>query len=310
LKDRIVVLGAAGFIGSHLCDQLLSEDYNVLGIDAFIDESYAASIKRENIASTLLRPNFEFIEFNLRERFLPGFLRDGDVIINEAAMPGLPLSWTKSEFYFQSNTFIPTNVLSNLNGTRIKKFIQISTSSVYGKFAVGDESLPLQPISPYGVSKLAAEYMVANLCGGLEIPFNTLRYFSVFGPRQRPDMAYSQVIRKCLLGEEIEIFGDGRQSRTNTYVSDIVSGTIQTIDNGIPGEIYNLAGNQSVNLLEVIEFINSKLGSKSKIKFSDPRQGDQRQTEGIFSKASSHLGYFPEVDFWEGLERQIKSMSV
>ncbi len=310
MKDRVVVLGAAGFIGSHLCEQLLRKDYKVLGIDAFIDESYAGSIKRENIANCLSNPNFEFIEFNLREKISPSFFRDDDVVINEAAMPGLPLSWTKSEFYFQSNTFIPTNVLSNLNGTRIKKFIQISTSSVYGKFAVGDENLPLQPISPYGVSKLAAEYMVANLCGGLDIPFNTLRYFSVFGPRQRPDMAYSQIIRKSLMGDDIEIFGDGKQSRTNTYVSDIVAGTIQAIDNGIPGEIYNLAGNKSVNLLEVIEFINAKLGSKSKIKFADPRQGDQRQTEGIFSKASSHLGYLPEVDFWEGLEMQIKSMSV
>ena len=109
-----------------------------------------------------------------------------------------------------------------------------------------------------------------------------------------------------MAGDEIEIFGDGKQSRTNTFVSDIVFGTIQTISKGISGEIYNLAGNQSINLLEVIDFIKKNLDSKSKIKFSKPRQGDQRQTEGIFTKAASQLGYFPVVDFWEGLERQIK----
>jgi UDP-glucuronate 4-epimerase len=306
LEDRIVVLGAAGFIGSHLCEQLLLENYEVLGIDAYIDESYPGVIKRKNIAKSLLHPNFSFMECDLRDQIAPNTFRNNDVIINEAAMPGLPLSWTNSKFYFQSNTFVPINVLSNLEGLQIKKYIQISTSSVYGKFAVGDENLPLQPISPYGVSKLSAEFMVSNLCNNLEIPYNTLRYFSVFGPRQRPDMAYSQIIRKCMAGDEIEIFGDGKQSRTNTFVSDIVSGTIQTISKGISGEIYNLAGNQSVNLLEVIDFIKKNLDSKSKIKFLKPRQGDQRQTEGIFRKATSQLGYFPVVDFWEGLERQIK----
>jgi nucleoside-diphosphate-sugar epimerase len=238
---RVVVTGCAGFIGSHLCEHLLTKGYTVLGIDNFLSESYSSEIKRKNLISLLENKNFTFLELDLLGDIDPKLFRDGDYVINEAAMPGLPLSWTDPNLYFRVNTFLPMNILHALSGVKILKFVQISTSSVYGRFAVGNENLELSPISPYGVSKLAAEYMIKNYCQNNSVPFNILRYFSVFGPRQRPDMAYAQIISKLSRNEPLHIFGDGKQSRTNTYVTDIAVGTTLAMERGRNAEIYNLS---------------------------------------------------------------------
>jgi UDP-glucuronate 4-epimerase len=304
--SRVVVTGCAGFIGSHLCETLLTSGYEVLGIDNFLIESYSEEIKRKNLLSLLGRKDFTFIELDLCSNIGPGIFRDGDFVINEAAMPGLPLSWTEPNLYFRVNTLLPINILNALSRVKHSKFVQISTSSVYGRFAVGDESLELNPSSPYGVSKLAAEHMVKNFCLNNKIDFNILRYFSVFGPRQRPDMAYSQIISKLIRNEPLQIFGDGKQSRTNTYVSDIALATKLAIEKGRNGEIYNLAGNTSVTLLETIDFIAEELGVQNPNILRLPeRKGDQRDTKGVFEKATADLGYFPQMDFWAGLREQI-----
>ena len=304
--SRVVVTGCAGFIGSHLCETLLTSGYEVLGIDNFLIESYSEEIKRKNLLSLLGRKDFTFIELDLCSNIGPEIFRDGDFVINEAAMPGLPLSWTEPNLYFRVNTLLPINILNALSRVKHSKFVQISTSSVYGRFAVGDESLELNPSSPYGVSKLAAEHMVKNFCLNNKIDFNILRYFSVFGPRQRPDMAYSQIISKLIRNEPLQIFGDGKQSRTNTYVSDITLATKLAIEKGRNGEIYNLAGNTSVTLLETIDFIAEELGVQNPNILRLPeRKGDQRDTKGVFEKATADLGYFPQMDFWAGLREQI-----
>jgi UDP-glucuronate 4-epimerase len=304
--SRVVVTGCAGFIGSHLCETLLTSGYEVLGIDNFLIESYSEEIKRKNLLSLLGRKDFTFIELDLCSNIGPEIFRDGDFVINEAAMPGLPLSWTEPNLYFRVNTLLPINILNALSCVKHSKFVQISTSSVYGRFAVGDESLELNPSSPYGVSKLAAEHMVKNFCLNNKIDFNILRYFSVFGPRQRPDMAYSQIISKLIRNEPLQIFGDGKQSRTNTYVSDITLATKLAIEKGRNGEIYNLAGNTSVTLLETIDFIAEELGVQNPNILRLPeRKGDQRDTKGVFEKATADLGYFPQMDFWAGLREQI-----
>jgi nucleoside-diphosphate-sugar epimerase len=304
---RVVVTGCAGFIGSHLSEMLIEKEYDVLGIDNFMSKSYASEIKRSNIKALQNSGNFEFREIDLLGKLDSGIFQNGDVVINEAAMPGLPLSWIDPKLYFEANTFLPINLLNAISGVSLSKFIQISTSSVYGKFAVGDEKLALNPNSPYGVSKLSAEHMIRNYCTNNEIPFNILRYFSVFGPRQRPDMAYSQIIRKMARGEPIEIFGDGKQSRTNTFVTDIVMGTILAMETAPNGEVYNLAGSTSVTLSETIRFIAEEMKvSKPQIIQLPERIGDQRETKGVFEKASKHFGYRPEVDFWEGLKLQIE----
>jgi UDP-glucuronate 4-epimerase len=305
--SRVIVTGCAGFIGSHLCEHLLSKDYEVLGIDNFLSQSYSAEIKRENLLTLLGDKNFTFLELDLLDDINPELFKDGDYIINEAAMPGLPLSWADPNLYFRINTFLPMNLLHALSDVRISKFVQISTSSVYGRFAVGNENLELSPISPYGVSKLAAEHMVKNYCQNNHIPFNVLRYFSVFGPRQRPDMAYSQIISKLSSGETLHIFGDGKQSRTNTYVTDIAIGTTLAMEQGRNGEVYNLSGKTSVTLMETIDFITKELGIKSPdiVRMSE-REGDQRDTKGVFEKATADFGYNPQMDFWSGLREQIK----
>lgn len=304
---RVVVTGCAGFIGSHLSEKLLAMGYEVLGIDNFLQYSYAPEVKKDNLVGLLSTEGFDFLELDLLNEIDSGIFRDGDFIINEAAMPGLPLSWTNPNLYFQVNTFLPINLLNAISKIEVAKFIQISTSSVYGRFAVGDENLELNPTSPYGVSKLAAEHMVRNFCLIKHIPFNILRYFSVFGPRQRPDMAYFQVINKMKNQESLHIFGDGKQSRTNTFVSDIVIGTILAMKKGIDGQIYNLAGSTSVTLMETIDFIAQELGIKDpKITRMPEREGDQRDTKGIFDRATRDFGYRPEIDFWQGLRHQIK----
>ena len=305
--SRVIVTGCAGFIGSHLCEHLLTRGYEVLGIDNFLRESYSPEIKRNNLISLLENQNFTFLELDLLDNIDPELFRDGDCVINEAAMPGLPLSWSDPNLYFRVNTFLPMNILQALSGVKISKFVQISTSSVYGRFAVGNENLELSPISPYGVSKLAAEYMIKNFCQNNNVPFNILRYFSVFGPRQRPDMAYAQIISKLSRSESLHIFGDGKQSRTNTYVTDIAIGTTLAMERGRSGEVYNLSGKTSITLLETIDFISKELGIKNPDIIRMPeREGDQRDTKGVFDKATSDFGYNPQIDFWSGLKEQIR----
>ena len=305
--SRIIVTGCAGFIGSHLCELLLNRHHQVIGIDNFLPESYDSKIKIKNLSQFINHPNFRFYEMDLTQKIEKDFFQDGDTVINEAAIPGLPLSWSNPELYFKQNTFLPINILNSFSKLNLKKFIQISTSSVYGKFAVGDENLILNPSSPYGVSKLAAEKMIENYCNNMKIDFAILRYFSVFGPRQRPDMAYHQIIKKILLNQPIEIFGDGKQTRTNTYVKDIALGTIQALTEQTAGKIYNLAGSKSVTLLETIEFISAELQVKfPKIVHLPERDGDQRETKGVFEKASRDFAYNPATDFWVGLKSQIE----
>jgi nucleoside-diphosphate-sugar epimerase len=308
--SRVIVTGCAGFIGSHLCEHLLTKGYEVLGIDNFLNQSYSAEIKKNNLTSLLEDENFTFLELDLLDDINPELFRDGDYVINEAAIPGLSLSWSNSDLYFRVNTFLPMNILNALAGVRILKFVQISTSSVYGRYAVGNENLELNPISPYGVSKLAAEYMIKNYCQINHIPFNILRYFSVFGPRQRPDMAYSQIISKLSRNEPLYIFGDGKQSRTNTFVTDIAIGTTLAMEQGRNGEVYNLSGNTSVTLTETIDFIAKELGIKNPdiVRMSE-REGDQRDTKGVFEKATSDFGYNPQMNFWSGLREQINSQT-
>lgn len=303
---RAIVTGCAGFIGSHVCEHLLDKGYEVVGIDNFFAGSYSSEIKKNNLKSLMGKEQFSFLELDLLDEINPNIFQEGDYVVNEAAMPGLPLSWADPNLYFRVNTFLPVNILNSLKSTRISKFIQISTSSVYGRFAVGDESLELNPSSPYGVSKLAAEHMIKNFCQNNGIDFNILRYFSVFGPRQRPDMAYSQIISKLIKDEPLQIYGNGKQSRTNTYVSDIAVGTRLAMERGRSGAIYNLAGTTSVTLLEAIDFIAQELRIKDpRIIRMPERVGDQRDTKGVFEKATFDLGYNPQMDFWVGLRKQI-----
>jgi nucleoside-diphosphate-sugar epimerase len=228
---KCLVTGAAGFIGSHLCEKLLEQGHQVTGLDAFIPY-YAPALKEKNLEAARTQPNFRFERRDLRQDDCSDLLRDVDVVFHLAAMPGLVRSWSDFDLYTTCNVQATQRLLEAVRQTapRLGRFLYISTSSVYGRFASGDESLPLKPISPYGVTKLAAE----QLCRAFEeshgLPLVVLRYFSVYGPRQRPDMGYNIFIRALLKGEPITVNGDGQQVRGNTYISDCVDVTIRAAE--------------------------------------------------------------------------------
>lgn len=300
----MLVTGAAGFIGSHLCEQLLAEGHSVIGVDGFVD-SYPRWRKEANLAPMAARDGFEFVEADLRTSPLARILRGVDVVVNEAAMVGLTRSWREMDFYASCNLIGLQRLLEASRAAEVSRFIQISTSSVYGRAAVGDETVPTLPVSPYGVTKLAAEHLVVAYMQTFGVPVVILRYFSVYGPRQRPDMAYNRFIEQLRRGEAVTVFDDGGQTRSNTYVDDCVRGTIQAIEGATPGEIYNIGGGQKISVLQAIGVISEAMGVKPRIVFSPTQPGDQRHTAADTSKAGAAFGYRPAVTPELGLRLQV-----
>lgn len=302
---RIVVTGAAGFIGSHLCEALLAEGHEVVGIDAFIDY-YPKPMKLRNLDTVAEHPRYRFHEVDLRSGDLNGLLEGADAVINEAAMAGLMRSWSDLDAYVGCNLLALGRLLEASRRAGVGRFIQASTSSVYGADAVGDERLATRPVSPYGVTKLAAEHLVWAHMATNELPAVILRYFSIYGPRQRPDMAYHIFTEAMLDGRPIVVYGDGRQTRSNTYVSDCVTGTILALTRGEPGETYNIGGGGVIELNRAIDVIADVIGARPVIEWRDPRPGDQRHTEADTAKAARAFGYQPVVEPADGLARQVE----
>jgi nucleoside-diphosphate-sugar epimerase len=301
---RVLVTGCAGFVGSHLCEQLLDEGHEVVGVDAFIPY-YPREIKEVNLRTLYASPRFHFHELDLRFDSLEGCLEGVDTVVHAAAMPGLQRSWTSFELYMTCNLLAVERLLEASRAANVSKFLYISTSSVYGYEAVGDETQPCTPVSPYGVTKLAGENLVSAYVNTFDFPASILRYFSIYGPRQRPDMAYNIFTSSMMEGQPITIFGDGMQSRSNTYVGDCVRGTIQAIHGAKVGEIYNIGGGTVLALREAIEIIADALGVSPNIEYGPPRTGDQRRTEADFSKARRTFGYEPLTEVEAGLRAQV-----
>jgi len=300
---RFLVTGAAGFIGSHLCEQLISEGHSVIGVDAFID-AYPRSLKERNLRALLDAPRFEFHEDDLRTADLEPLLSGCDVIINEAAMAGLTRSWTDFDLYSSCNLLAVSRLVESAARSGVRRFVQVSTSSVYGREAVGDESAATRPISPYGVTKLAAEHLLQAHVAGGALSLLVLRYFSVYGPRQRPDMALRIFTEAMIRGEPITVFGDGSQSRTNTYVSDIVRGTIDGATSDAEGT-FNLSGRVAITVSDAIRLISEALGVTPDVRHAAERPGDQQQTAGSSERAKEAFGFTPTVDPAEGIARQV-----
>ncbi len=299
-----VVTGAAGFIGSHLCEELLGGGDQVAGIDAFIPY-YPVAAKERNLAGPLSRPNFRFHRLDLRHDALEGALADAEVIFHLAAMPGLVKSWSDFDGYWTCNVQATQRLLEATRRAagRLRRLIYVSTSSVYGRFASGDETLPTKPVSPYGVTKLAGEQLCRAYGEACGLPVVALRYFSVYGPRQRPDMGYHLFIRAMLRGEPITVYGDGQQVRGNTYVSDCVAATLAAVA-AHPGEVYNVGGGEAATLWDIIHKLEALAGRKAVIKQEPARAGDQRYTFADTAKLRTHLGWQPRVGLDEGLARQ------
>ncbi|HEY5874432.1 MAG TPA: NAD-dependent epimerase/dehydratase family protein [Ilumatobacteraceae bacterium] len=299
---RALVTGAAGFIGSHLCEALARDGHDVVGLDAFIPY-YRRAVKEANL-SAAGDDRFVFVEADLRTDDLRPHLERVDAVVHLAAMPGLARSWTDIELYSSCNVVATARLVEACRLAGVGRFVQVSTSSVYGSDAMGDEAMPLRPASPYGVTKLAAEHLVLANVEQFDFPALILRYFSIYGPRQRPDMGYHIFSEALLDDAPIVLFGDGSQTRSNTYIDDCVQGTVLALANGRLGEAYNIGGGAVVSVLEAIEVLAAEAGVRPRIVHTDPRPGDQRATRANCDKAADHFGYRALVAPAEGLARQ------
>jgi nucleoside-diphosphate-sugar epimerase len=301
---KCIVTGAAGFIGSHLCEELLNRGHRVTGLDAFIPY-YPQVVKHRNLIDLLRHPNLRFYRVDLRSDVIDDLLVDADVVFHLAAMPGLMQSWTDLEGYWTCNVLATQKLLEAIHrcGIPLRRFVLASTSSVYGRSASGDETLPTQPISPYGITKLAAEHMGRAYAETHGIPLVTLRYFSVYGPRQRPDMGYHRFIQALLENKAVTVTGDGQQVRGNTYVADCVQATIAAAQAPV-GEVYNVGGGETANVWDILNRLENLAGRKAKIRYKPARPGDQLHTCADTSKLRRHLGWTPQTSLDDGLTRQ------
>jgi nucleoside-diphosphate-sugar epimerase len=302
---KCLVTGAAGFIGSHLCERLLHAGHSVTGVDAFIPY-YPRSMKESNLAPLLAHPSFSFHECDLRNAALAGRVGGTEVVFHLAAMPGLTKSWTDFELYETCNLLATQRLVEAARRSDgLRRFIYASTSSVYGRTSSGDEALPTKPISPYGVTKLAAE----NLCNAYAeeygLPLVVLRYFSVYGPRQRPDMGYHRFIQALLTDEPVTVYGDGIQIRGNTYVDDCVDATLAAVE-APAGETYNVGGGETASVWQILQKLEAIIGRRATIRQEPARPGDQRSTAADTNKLRRDLGWHPRVTLDEGLARQVE----
>lgn len=301
---KCIVTGAAGFIGSHLCEELLNAGHMVTGLDAFIPY-YPQVVKHRNLLDLLRHPNLRFYRVDLRTDSIDDLLAGAEVIFHLAAMPGLMQSWTDLEGYWTCNVLATQQLLEAVHrcGIKLERFVHVSTSSVYGRIASGDEALPTRPISPYGITKLAAEHMCHAYAEAHQIPIVTLRYFSVYGPRQRPDMGYHRFIQALLENKSVTVYGDGQQVRSNTYVADCVQATIAAVQSPV-GEVYNVGGGETASVWDILHKLENISGRKAKVRQKAARPGDQLRTCADTTKIRGQLGWMPRTPLDDGLARQ------
>ena len=302
---QCTVTGAAGFIGSHLCEALVAAGHDVRGVDCFTPY-YPRPAKERNLANLLAGPRFQFHECDLAADPLEGIVDGTEWLFHLAAMPGLNRSWLAFDEYNRCNLTATHRLLEALKGSAtLKRMIYASTSSVYGKYASGDENLPTRPSSPYGITKLAGEQLCRVYSDEFAVPVVVLRYFSVYGPRQRPDMGYHLFINSVLQGKPITLTGDGLQVRGNTFVLDCVSATMAATG-VMTGETFNLGGGELVTVIEAIRRIERLAGKPAIIERHPPRKGDQIATGADVTKLARHTGWKPLTSLDEGLMRQIE----
>jgi UDP-glucose 4-epimerase len=301
---KVLVTGCAGFIGSHLVERLIEEGYDVIGIDCF-SNYYSRRIKEGNISS--FADQIEFINENILEMEI-NILDRVDYVFHLAAQPGVRASWGKKfEIYTENNILTTQRLLEGVKKYGVEKFVYASSSSVYGnvnELPMKEELRP-QPYSPYGVTKLAAE----NLCELYRMNYGieaiSLRYFTVYGERQRPDMAFHRFIRAILDGKEIVVYGDGRQTRDFTYVGDVVDATIKAAESDATG-VFNVGGGTRIELIEAIKVIEELAGQGAIIRFKENQKGDVRDTYADISKVQREIGYRPKTGLKEGLKREVE----
>ena len=302
---RTLVTGAAGFIGSRIVERLLEAGVFVVGIDSF-DETLNSANLRKSFISHLTHPNFTFLEENLLTVHMETLVANLDSVVHLAATPGLVPSWQSFEKYLENNVLGTFRLAKALAQTGNHcKIIHASTSSIYGMNATGDESQLPMPVSPYGLTKLASEHIWNSFFQENTDRVTILRYFSVYGPRQREDMAWQKFIRLMLDDQPISLTNSGGHTRSFTFIDDVADITVKLANGQSSGGVYNIAGDEEINVLEGINLIAKILNREPRFNFLDSRPGDQIRTKGNNSRAKLELGFNPKFKFSEGIQKQI-----
>ena len=304
---KCLITGAAGFIGSSLSDLLLSQGHDVIGVDCFTDY-YQREIKEANIAQALADPRFTFLEDDLLAMDVDGLLQGIDWVFHEAAQAGVRASWgTSFDIYVRNNILVTQKLLEAARNSQIKRLVYASSSSIYGdspELPLRESARP-QPVSPYGVTKLAAEHLCYLYHVNYGVPAVSLRYFTVYGPRQRPDMAFNKFIRAALRGEEIVVHGDGEQTRDFTFISDICNANLLAAQTeGAAGRVFNVGGGSRVTVNHVLDVLSALAGGNLKVRHIEDQKGDVRHTLSDTTAAHEILGYYTKVPVEEGLARE------
>jgi len=303
---KCLVTGAAGFVGSHLCESLLNLGFSVTGIDSFTDY-YSRELKKKNLLSLLKKPQFEFIQADINQIQLQDPIKNIDALFHLAAQAGVRASWGDNfSVYTKNNIESTQKILETCKKYKIKKIVYASSSSVYGNTPdlPMKETSPLCPYSPYGVTKLAAENLCSLYYKNYGLPIVSLRFFTVYGPRQRPDMAFHKFLKAIGENRPIEIYGTGDQTRDFTFINDIISATISAAEKGKPGEIYNLGRGKQEKLSEIFPLLKKICGKKVRIKKTNTQKGDVKHTLASISKAKKDLDYSPQFTLQQGLEKE------
>lgn len=308
---KALVTGAAGFIGSHLTSALLDRGADVTGLDCFTDY-YPRAMKEANLAVNLGRPSFRFVEERIQAANLQDLLDGTTHVFHLAAQAGVRRSWGRDfRHYTDHNVDASQQLLEACVGRPLHRFVYASSSSLYGDRAampMREDALP-QPVSPYGVTKLAAEQLCYLYFVNHGVPTTSVRYFTVYGPRQRPDMAFHRFFKAALDGQPIVLYGDGEQTRDFTYVADAVAATLAAGDAGVPGRAYNIGGGSRVTMNHVLRIVDALVGHPLQVRREPPQKGDMRDTYADTTLARQDLGFSPRVPLEQGLESEYRWLS-
>ncbi len=304
-----LVTGAAGFIGSHLCERLLREGHRVVGVDAFTGY-YPRAVKEGNLAGLRTHPEFRFFEMDLARADLVPVAAEVDFIFHQAGQPGVRASWGKEfNLYLDHNIRATQQLLETVKGsTRLQRLVFASSSSIYGQtddLPLREESMP-RPYSPYGVTKLAAEHLCRLYHTNHGVPTVVLRYFTVYGPRQRPDMGFHKFIQAALEDRSILVYGDGEQTRDFTYVADAVEANWLALQPRVVGQVFNIGGGSRCSVSQVLVVLEEIFGRPVRREYGPPQPGDVRHTWADTTRAREVLGFSPRVSLREGLARQVE----
>ncbi len=309
---RALVTGAAGFIGSTLTDRLLADGHAVVGVDCFTPY-YDRQIKVDNLETALASSQFTLMEGDLLDCDLDVLLDGIDVVFHQAGQPGVRLSWADGfETYTRHNVLATQRLLETAKHHPLQRFVYASSSSVYGaaeRYPTNERDVPA-PMSPYGVTKLAAEHLCSLYHRSFGVPTVSLRYFTVYGPRQRPDMATHRLIDSALRGSEFVMFGDGTQIRDFTFVADVVEANIaaSTAEDGI-GRVFNIGGGSAATMHDVVAAVTASVGTAPNIRYRETALGDVFRTGADITAANEVLGWKPAVDLATGVARHVAALT-